>query len=195
MKTTAIFKTCGAVLVAASLAILAPIQYYQWRNHQIASAQSPSVIKSASLPKSPLLVSGRPVRIDIPSVHISLAIIDGFYNPRNGTWTLTLDKAQYATVTVQPNNLSGNTLIYGHYRPQVFAYLHHIQPGAEATITTDNGYLFSYSYQTSQAFDATDTSIFNYQGVPRLTVQTCSGSFMEHRQMYYFTYSSFHKLS
>jgi sortase (surface protein transpeptidase) len=95
---------------------------------------------------------------------------------------------------VQPNNETGNTLIYGHYRPEVFAYLHLIKPGIQAIITTDNGYTFTYSFENSEALDPTNTSVFVYRGAPRLTIQTCSGSFMQHRQMYYFHYDGFTKV-
>jgi len=125
---------------------------------------------------------------------MNLQVIPGVYNPKTGAWTLTLDKAQFALPSVQPNNESGNTLIYGHYRPEVFAYLHLIKPGAQATITTSNGYSFTYTYMNSQAFNPTDTSIFTYQGSPRLTIQTCSGAFMQNRQMYYFQYDGYAKV-
>jgi LPXTG-site transpeptidase (sortase) family protein len=131
----------------------------------------------------------------IPSLNINLQVIPGNYNPNTGTWTLSLDKAQFAELSVQPNNESGNTFIYGHYRREVFAYLHLIKPGAQALISTNNGYTFSYSFQNTEALDPTNTSIFTYQGSPRLTLQTCSGSFFQHRQMYYFQYNGYARSS
>jgi len=192
MKLLNYIRITAITIAAAGVLLLVPLTYYQWQGHKVDA--SPTVPARAALKPSPELITGTPVALDISSLNMHLAIINGYYNSKNGEWTLTLDKAQYATVTVPPNNLSGNTLIYGHYRPEVFAYLHLIKPGAQATITTDNGYVFTYTYQSTEAFDPHDTSIFTYQGAPRLTIQTCSGTFMQHRQMYYFQYNGYRKI-
>lgn len=188
-------RVLAGFLMALGLLVYLPLGYY-WLHGRLAVAQAPvTVVKPVVLPPKPTLVTGKPVSISIPSLNIQLSVIDGAYNQKTGEWTLTEDKAQFALPSVQPNNETGNTLIYGHYVPAVFAYLHHIQPGAQALVTTDNGYTFTYTYQSSEAFDPTDTSIFTYQGAPRLTIQTCSGSFMQHRQMYYFTFDTYTKSS
>lgn len=131
--------------------------------------------------------------LTIPSLGLTLPIIDGVYSPSTGRWTLTTNKVQYATPSVAPNNLKGNTLLYGHYRREVFASLHTIQPGASASIDTATGTRFNYIYTSTEALDPRDTSVFTYQGVPRLTLQTCSGSFYQHRQMFYFRYAGYTK--
>jgi sortase (surface protein transpeptidase) len=182
--------------MAAGLALMAPLSYF-WLRDKAAVAHAGSVqvpIQAPAPPQKPDTVSGTPVKIQIPSLSMSLQVIPGYYYPASGEWTLTLDKAQYATPSIEPNNIEGNTLIYGHYRPEVFAYLHLIKPGAQAIITTKNGYQFMYTFQNSTAYDPTDTSIFLYKGVPRLTIQTCSGSFFQHRQMYYFKYAGYKKI-
>jgi LPXTG-site transpeptidase (sortase) family protein len=182
------------LLVIAGLIGIVPLAYYSLRT-KIALAQniaSPP-LQTVHLVPSATLVTGVPARITIPSLNIDLQVIPGVYNARSGQWTLTLDKAQFAEPSVQPNNETGNTLIYGHYRPEVFAYLHLIKPGSQAMITTNNGYTFTYTFQSSVAFDPTDTSIFTYRGAPRLTIQTCSGAFMQNRQLYYFQYDGYSK--
>ena len=197
MKLYKKLQITSFVVVAAGLLLLAPLSYF-WLHQKIAMASPPTVYvpATASLPAAePGLVSGTPVEIKIPSLHMDLPIINGYYNSNNGQWTLTLNKAQYATPSVLPNNESGNTLIYGHYRPEVFAYLHLIKPGAEADVITNNGLTFKYTFQNSQPFDPADTSIFLYKGAPRLTIQTCSGSLFQHRQMYYFKYDGYTKNS
>ncbi len=163
-----------------------------WSQHQTALKQAAAApaIPSVAPPPKPQAITGKPVRITISSPHIDLPVVDGVYDAKTGEWTLSLNKAHYALPSTQPNDQSGNTLIYGHYRPEVFAYLHLIKPGATATLTTDNGYTFNYTFMSSEPLDPTDTSIFTYQGPPRLTIQTCSGSYMQHRQMYYFRFDS-----
>jgi LPXTG-site transpeptidase (sortase) family protein len=192
MKSHTIIRIFAAVFILAGLAGLLPLAYFWEQNHN-AAKQAAVPIRTVALQPSPTLVTGRPRTVSIPSLNINLQVIDGNYDRKTGEWTLTLNKAQFATPSVQPNNQTGNTLIYGHYRPQVFAYLHHITTGAQATITTDNGYTFTYTYQNTEALNPADTSIFAYRGAPRLTIQTCSGAFMQNRQMYYFAYDSYKK--
>ena len=194
-----IHKKLTIIAVASmtlGLAGLAPLAYFHIQTKE-ALAKTATVQIPAVAPKpapAPTLITGKPVHISIPSLSMELGVIDGVYNAKTGEWTLTSDKAQYAVPTVQPNNEDGNTLIYGHYRPQVFAYLHLIKPGATATITTDNGYAFTYTFQKSETIDPADTSIFLYKGAPRLTIQTCTGAFMQNRQMYYFSLTSVTKV-
>ena len=194
IMTHKINRAVALVLIIGGLAGLLPLGYYALRS-KIAFAQniptSPS--RALALKSSATLVSGQPIEITIPSLNIDLAVIPGVYDANTDQWNLTLDKAQFANPSTLPNNETGNTLIYGHYRPEVFAYLHHIKPAATATVTTANGYKFSYVFQNSVAVDPRDTSIFNYRGAPRLTIQTCSGAFMQNRQMYYFQYTGYLK--
>jgi LPXTG-site transpeptidase (sortase) family protein len=138
-------------------------------------------------------VSGRPTEISVPSVNIDIPVINGYYNPNSKDWTLSLDKAQFATPTTLPNNLTGNTFIYGHYRVGVFYTLPHIESGAEAIITTDNGYKFTYRFYQTYPTQPTDTSVLHYQGPPMLTLQTCSGSYYQNRQMYLFSFVKYEK--
>lgn len=181
-----IIQTLALGLIIIGLLGLLPLGLLWARQTPALSRPATAAVVPAVAPVAPQAITGKPVSISIPSLNITLPVVDGAYHADSQKWDLSLDKAHFALPTTQPNDQSGNTLIYGHYRPQVFAYLHLIKPGATAQITTDNGYVFSYSFVDSQPLDPNDTSIFTYQGPPRLTIQTCSGSFMQHRQMYYF---------
>jgi LPXTG-site transpeptidase (sortase) family protein len=132
------------------------------------------------------VIEGRPVRIVIPSLGIDLRVIDGSYRQPNFEWTLSKDKAQFATNTQQPNNISGNTFIYGHNNKYVFSKLPAIKPGEQAIVYTDNGHRFTYSYKSAQTVKPQTTEIFNYRGGPRLTLQTCTGFWYENRSLYRF---------
>jgi LPXTG-site transpeptidase (sortase) family protein len=132
-------------------------------------------------------VSGEPASIAIPSLGIDLAVAPGVYNEQTHQWTLSLDKAHYAVMTPQPNTQGGNTFIYGHYRRNVFASLHNIQPGAQAVVRTHNGKTFTYVYESNRIVAPEQSQgIFDYQGKPILTVQTCTGVFFENRQLFTF---------
>lgn len=136
---------------------------------------------------APARVDGNPVSIDIPALDISLQIIPGYYNQQNKSWTLTNDKAQFATLSTLPNSESGNTFVYGHARKNVFASLHNLQAGAVAVVTTDNGHTFYYELSATQVVDPSDwNAVFGYQGKPILTLQTCTGPTYAKRQLFTF---------
>jgi LPXTG-site transpeptidase (sortase) family protein len=196
MKLHRILLTTGIAAVLLGLAGLAPLAYYKAQN-QKAMAQPPSVQVPAvalALEPKPSLVTGKPAHLSISSLGIDLAVVDGAYNTKNGTWTLSKDKAHYALPSQQPNNESGNTLIYGHYRKGVFSNLHKLAAGAQVVITSDNGYRFTYTFQKSETVNPADTSLFTYTGAPRLTIQTCTGAFMQNRQLFYFTLTNVSKI-
>lgn len=152
----------------------------------------------ANLPKTPAsgssqtIISGHPMRLQIPSLGFDLQIIDGIYNNKSQTWNLTTNEVQYATVTPEPNNSNGNTFMYGHNRREVFEFLYKIQPGAQAVVTTDNNHVFTYAYVGAHTTDPNDDSLFKYQGPPILTLQTCSGVMYQYRQLFTFSLVSAH---
>jgi LPXTG-site transpeptidase (sortase) family protein len=189
------FIISGALLALIGLVGVTPTIYYELSNNSSVQSSAAPVVAAAPVSKQPAdIVSGHPTQISIPSLNITLPVIDGYYNRQNGEWTLTLDKAQFATPSTEPNNKSGNTIIYGHYRKGVFASLHTVQPGAIVSITTSNGYVFEYRFSGTYAVSPTDTTIFSYQGPAKLTVQTCSGAWFQNRQMFQFDYIDYKKI-
>ncbi len=141
-------------------------------------------------PPAFILMSGRPTRLVIEGSGIDLPIDEGYYNEANGSWSLSDHHLQYAMMTMLANNHSGNTFIYGHATDQVLGPLVWRPPavGSLAQIYTENGHVFTYSFQSSRSLTPDDTSIFNYTGPPILTVQTCTGSLSEWRTMFTFTF-------
>ena len=134
------------------------------------------------------LISGKPVRIKIDAVKIDLPVADGTYNPTTKKWSLSTTHAHYAVMTPVANNKEGNTFIYGHNRRSVFAALTKLTPGDTAIIETDNGQTFHYILRHIQDVDPADVSLFQYQGKPILTLQTCSGSWYENRRLFTFDF-------
>lgn len=141
---------------------------------------------SAAQPDQPI-ITGNPVRFQVPSLGMDLTIVNGYYNKQTREWSLSRDKVQYATVTPEPNNKAGNTFLYGHFRREVFAPLHKIQADSEAIVSTDTGHTFYYRLNAVKVVAPDDPGdIFSYQGKPILTVQTCTGSFYQDRQLFIF---------
>jgi LPXTG-site transpeptidase (sortase) family protein len=193
-KSTALLITGSCLIIAGGALGYSPLMNYWHGKHvaqvltvpfaQAASAAAPQVTPPVRV------VSGKPVRIQVPALHIDLQVIDGQYNAQSKTWTLTKDKAQYAANTPLANNAEGNTFIYGHNRKQVFSTLNRIKPGDEAIITTDNGHIFTYKFRAAYETNPSDDSLFAYKGAPILTVQTCSGLWYQNRQLFTFNFES-----
>jgi len=168
--------------------ILAGITFLNtWRSQHSAAASSSQEIKSNSIRDSGApTISGKPVRIIIPSVGIDLKVVPGYYYPASQSWSLSLNDAQWGAMTAPANNKQGLTFIYAHYRKGVFLTLPKIQPGAEVVITTDNGHAFTYIFRGSQITNPDDTSLFTYHGKPILVLQTCTGLWYQNRQLFRF---------
>lgn len=132
------------------------------------------------------VISGQPSHITLPRLNISVDIEPGYFNASTQSWTLSDTKAQFATMTSQPNTASGNTYIYGHNRSAVFSSLHKAVPGDEAIVTTTNGHAFTYKLVSSKDVLPTDVSLFDYKGKPILTLQTCSGIWDQYRGLFVF---------
>ena len=158
------------------------IQYWQQKNSQPVFAQS---IPQSTAP-SKATISGFPAHITIPSVDISVDIDPGYYNTKSQQWSLSLTKAEYATITPLANNGGGNTFIYGHNRWAVFYKLLKVQAGDQAIVTTTNNHTFTYQMSAERDTKPTDTSLFTYKGPPILTLQTCSGFWYQNRSLFVF---------
>jgi len=190
MKKSYTLLVSGVILIGVGLMLAIGPVTELWRSKHVEHvAASPFSVVAAAAPAvaaKPALMSGEPVRIQIPSLHIDLPVIDGYYNKNSKTWTLTKDKVQYATVTPQPNNQEGNTFLYGHNRVGVFNVLNKIKPGEEVIITTSNGHTFTYTFRAAYETNPNDASLFEYKGAPILTIQTCSGVWYQNRQLFTF---------
>ncbi len=194
-KTLRIAQVTGVVVGLFGLWMLVPMQYAVMQQKR-ALAATPSVTIPAIAPVPvPSVVSGHPVRVQIPSLGIDVAVYDGTYNQKTGEWTLRDTDAQYALPSSLPNDTTGNTLIYGHYNGKVFQELHRVETGAEAYVLTAEGQKFVYTFMSSQVMSPTDTSVFLYDGPPRLTLQTCTGRYMQNRHMHYFAFDHYEVLT
>ena len=189
MKKARLWLAGGICLIVIGLVLgWSPLKQY-WQGTHNVTTSSPFTHVADAAPantKHAAVIEGTATRIQIPSLHLDLPVIDGYYNKQAKTWTLTEDKVQYATTTPENNNQEGNTFLYGHYRRGVFETLHTIQPGAQVIITTDNNHTFTYRYRSAYVTNPNDDSLFKYQGPPIMTIQTCSGAWYQNRQLFVF---------
>lgn len=187
-----LINNTGLSLVIIGLIIAAASLFGVWWNQRSAEKPTPfSQVVDSRQPKDDgtPLISGMPIHITIPSVNIDLKVIPGYYYPKTQSWTLSLNDAQYAVMTAKPNNKAGDTFIYAHYRLNVFYTLPHVKAGDQATITTDNGHTFTYTFKSSTITTPDNTSLFTYKGKPILILQTCTGVHFQNRQLFVFNFS------
>lgn len=142
----------------------------------------------------PLVISGIPRQLIIPNLGLDLVVDVGSYDPSNGSWSIGTDRAYYADVSAPVNNIVGTTLIYGHARHSVFGELHNIQLNATAIVYSSSGYVFRYSYQSTEQVYPTDTSVFQQNGQPTLVLQTCAGPLDAYRALFTFKFESVEKI-
>ena len=157
--------------------------------YEPAAALQPAPVQQVTLTettKPEKILTGKPVNIRAPSVDINLDVIEGFYDKETDDWTLTDDNAQFAVMTSQPNDSTGNTFIYGHNTSAVFAPLIYMSEGDEVMVTTSNKLTFTYRYTGVKIVDPTTTSILLPTEEPRLTLMMCEGVFDQHRRVMIF---------
>lgn len=180
----------GILWILLAVYLISPVVLPQLTATKATQVTSNAVDTSQPVQLTTLTISGTPSHIAFPRLDISVDVIPGYYNQKDNSWTLSTDKAQFATVTSEPNNKTGNTFIYGHNRRQVFTNLLNAQVGDQAVINTSNGHTFTYTLRDIHDVDPTDLSYMNDHKSPILTVQTCSGLWYEHRRMLTFDLTS-----
>jgi LPXTG-site transpeptidase (sortase) family protein len=129
---------------------------------------------------------GKPVWVSIPRLSLGVNVEAGSSDRDGRKWTLSWTKAYYATVSAIPNDLAGNTVIYGHNVKEVFGRTEDLKIGDRLFIRTDKGLLVTYRFFSSFDVDPSDTSIFDYQGKPIVTLITCSGILDQKRRLMQF---------
>ncbi len=187
MKRIGQHISIGILFIAAGLLLgSGPLLQYWRTKHASGAFGQPLVSSHRVIKTNQPLVQGKPIRVLIPSLNIDVAITDGYYYPQSRSWTLTNDKAQYATMTPYANNREGNTFIYGHSLANIFQRLPQIKPGSEVLVYTANKHKFLYKLSGSRVTNPSDTGLFDYQGPPILTLQTCTGLWYQNRYLFVF---------
>jgi LPXTG-site transpeptidase (sortase) family protein len=188
MMKTRFYLTIGILWIIAGLFMAWPIVQPALKGVQSGTVQGTSrTTDTSEARKNEVpLIKGDPTHITFPSVGTSVDIAPGYFDASSNSWTLSKDKAHFATVTDEPNNKTGNTFIYGHNRWEVFTKLLDLKVGDQATVTTSNGHTFTYALSDIVDIEPTDTSYLETHKSPILTVQTCSGMWYENRRMFTF---------
>jgi LPXTG-site transpeptidase (sortase) family protein len=175
-------------VVALYVPILAPA-YIGIQQLEALETQSANIVlprPATPTGSSKPIVTASPVSVTVARLGIELAIIDGQYDRRTDSWTLSEDKAQFARMTDLPNTTAGNTFIYGHNTEQVFARLSNLEPGDTATISMSDGSFFTYVYNGNHIIQPDNTSVLKSTSKPQLTLMTCEGLLSQTRRVMFF---------
>lgn len=160
---------------------------------EVTHPPAPVTTSAASVPTdvSRASVSAMPKRLTIPRLGMSLDIIPGTYDPASKTWTLTETAVQFAAMTSLPNDRSGTMLLYGHNTAKVLAPTDHLVEGDIATVTTQDGKVYTYAFSNGRLVDPSDTSVLRDDSTPpKLSLLTCDGLWDEKRRVMTFDFVS-----
>lgn len=134
-------------------------------------------------------LEGVPVRLVVSRLGVDLAVHEGFYDPDTQEWTLNDTDAFFMVLTHQPNDVGGNTFIYGHNQAAVFLPLAGLEVGDIVDLYTSNNLHFVYRYDHDSFVAPTMTQILYEEAeTPQLILMTCEGVLSEARRIMYFTY-------
>lgn len=139
--------------------------------------------------------SGQPIKIIIPELRISKEILPGIYDVPSNSWIVSDIGVHFASLSNPPNDYLGNTLIYGHNNKFTFGPLQYLEAGNIAEVYTENNLKFTYIYKQVVDFDPNDTSIFDYKGKPKLSLQTCTGWLNQIRSLHQFDFVKVEKVN
>ncbi len=128
-------------------------------------------------------VVGTPNRVVVSNVAIDIPVTPGLYESESQTWTIGYGTAYHADRSVPSNDSNGNTLIYGHADWAVFGKVVDLKEGSTATVYTNEGTVFTYTFESNVQVEPNDTSVLNSSGPPKLVLQTCSGPFDIYRTL------------
>jgi LPXTG-site transpeptidase (sortase) family protein len=113
-----------------------------------------------------------PTSVSIPSVGIQLNLTGSM--EKSGTWIISDTGANFAINTAIPNGLGGNTVLFGHDRPNLFHAIHALKPGDDIYVNVGPK-TYQYQMVTSDIVSPTDVSVMDQTDGPTLTLLTCDG--------------------
>ncbi len=113
-----------------------------------------------------------PSHIKISSAKIDVGIYPSTY--KDNTWEYTDDGVSYLTNTPLPGS-AGNSVLYGHNRPNILSNLKNLQKGDLIEINYTDGSKQNFVVSNAFAVTADQTHILNNTNDTRITIYTCYG--------------------
>jgi LPXTG-site transpeptidase (sortase) family protein len=160
------------------------LSHLQKSKVEAAAHQAQTVLSQPKSRNAPAEISGRPVRIILPSESIDLPVVNGYYVSAKQSWYVSPNSANYAPNTALINNQKGASLIYGHALKYIFGNTKDIKVGDKAIVYTQNGHIFEYEFSNQITVGPSDTEVFTeVDNKPVLKLLTCGGSWSQNRRI------------
>ena len=160
------FLTFGA---AAAIVALIVVKFYPANLIKQLTAQASNPEESQVLTKS------APDRISIPSIQLELPITAATISENQ--WLLYDDKVSWLSTSAVPR--TGNVILYGHNRVNLFGNLKKVEAGGEIKIW-DGAKTHSYKVVEKRQVAPGDVDVV-LSDKDQLTLYTCDGSFDQKR--------------
>ena len=113
-----------------------------------------------------------PKKLYIPKLAKALDIAQG--QVVNNRWTVSQTGVSYLSTSAIPGQI-GNSVIYGHNRPEILGGLTQVKNSDLVFVVMENGHIVKYRIIETRQIKPTQVEILNNSPDSRLTIYTCSG--------------------
>lgn len=124
-------------------------------------------------PTAPIHTNSLPVKIEIPSLNISLPITVSTISEK-GIWEISEAGASFLGSSGVPGS-DTNTVIYGHNKKYLFGSLVSLKTGDKIFIQSEDGIQHQYIVEETKTVSPNEISVVLPTDEERLTVYTCTG--------------------
>ncbi len=142
----------------------------------VVEKQSNETIKSVPFQK--IDEPGKPKRLVIPSLTLGLPIVS--QPMQNGTWAVDEGVANFAEETSPFNGDVGNSVLFGHNKPDAFRPMSQLKKGDLVYVQTST-YQFTYEVSEISTTNPKNVEVMKPGEGRELTLITCNGFFDEKR--------------
>lgn len=119
-----------------------------------------------------------PIKIDIPQVNLHLPVTEAIVT--DGTWEISPDGASHWDNSANPGQ-SGNIVIYGHNKTNLFGPIRWLNLGEEIILTAADGQEYRYRITETVTVPPSQIDYVQPKDEEVLTLYTCTGLFDSQR--------------
>lgn len=126
-----------------------------------------------------------PVALDLPRLHLALAIKPGTYNASSQTWQLDRQNAFFMQPVTDHDSqvIPATPVIYGHDIPAVFMPLNGVAKDEILTITQSNGTTYTLRYVGDVVVKPHETTALTTHYPNTVLLMTCTGTYFQERRI------------
>ncbi|MDQ3099011.1 MAG: sortase [bacterium] len=182
-------KSTFIITVVATVVVLFQVQSFvaplfsQAKPKQVIPEVTPVVTTGKdeairSVPFQKINEPGKPKRFIVPSLSMGLPIVS--VPLKNDTWPVEEGVANFAEESSAFNGDTGNSVLFGHNKPDAFRPLNKLKVGESVYVQTSQ-YQFSYEVKDISTTNPKNIDVMKPGDKYELTLITCNGFFDEKR--------------